>query len=261
MDEVHGGLGLIMLMDSGLPLPDRINHLLPLAAVSQQKDTVETSLPWSREKATLSVAPFLFTSDPSIHSIFHDREGHVLTGFVFSGTGKVGYQLLTATNRIALEGQGQDYAGLWVPLLDVVGREELRPFQVSITSTFPLYPDEPVNVDVVSAGEKPILSMDGILVPLIEDLNIDDLWHSSIVTSSGWHTLNTQDSTNQKFFVSNPGNWNSLRIENQRQLNMSRGPSVESVGKAVQQHEPISPITFLMLFIMSSGFLWLAPKI
>ncbi len=260
-EATYNGLGLILLLDGPLPLPARTRALIPAEFNPMEKDTVDLTFPWSGRSKTVKAPALQMAKGQHMEVLQTDHEGSPLTGYAFSGSGKIGFQLLPATYRLALEGQLEDYSNLWVPLFDAVAREASKPFDITLASSPPYYPDEPIRVDVVSADGVPELSSDGIPVPLEEDLVINDVWHGVVVADEGWHTLMTQDSSVLPYFISRRPAWHATRAEYQKQINKGFGPRKESGLQSQKVYSEISPLLFFLTFLLSAGFLWLAPKI
>jgi len=187
-----------------------------------------------------------------------------LSGFTNLGAGKAGFQLLHETYRLLLEGKTYDYANLWSPLLEATTRLKPQRFKIQIENQFPYYTDEPLSLSVIAAEEEPVLKSEATQLPLQEDVIVDDYWHTTTWTGkAGWHQLETQDSTQLNYFVAATDEWQSLRIANQHRQHNSRSTSYSERTKRelISVAKPVSPLLFFMIFLLSSGFLWLAPKL
>ena len=112
----------------------------------------------------------------------------VLSGYVNKGAGRIAFQLLQETYRLVLEGKKIEYASLWSPLLERAARTLNPKFKMEIEQSFAIYPDEPLDVNVIAANTTPQLRNDGVLIPLREDVVIDDYWHGNTWDAeAGWH--------------------------------------------------------------------------
>jgi hypothetical protein len=253
------GLGVIVLMnevDFKKKLP-----LLNTSLAQYPKDTVHLSVRKQR-----LVLPALAASVQASSAItpLTTSATRILSGYRNEVGGKIGFQLLHETYRLLLEGNENEYAALWSPLLESVARLAPQSFKIKINNTFPYYQDEPLSICVIAAAEDPELKSNTTKLPLQEDVLIDNYWHASTWTSKpGWHSLTTQDSTAFHYYVSLENEWNTLRIANQQHAHRAHATSVLSKAgkKLVTEHKPIAPVWFFIVFLMSSGFLWLAPKL
>ncbi len=131
--------------------------------------------------------------------------------------------------------------------------------KVRVASAFPVYPDEPVELEVVGPGP-PQVTVGGVPVPLAEDLQADDLWHGSVwFSGSGWHEVKGKDAA-AALFVARPGAWPSLRAEVQRRENALRAGDAVSMLSATRSEE-VPPLVFFLIFLFAAAFVWLSPKL
>jgi hypothetical protein len=191
----------------------------------------------------------------------------VLSGYVNKGAGRIAFQLLQETYRLVLEGRKMEYASLWSPLVERAARTQNPNFKIEMDQPFfPIYPDEPIDVNIIAANGSPRLMHDGALIPLREDVVIDDYWHGrSWANEAGWHQFTIeQDSSKQNYYVSHPNEWQSLRIAQLHKSNaaLSHNDSTSHNGLSiVKEQHPVSLFIFFIIFLLSAGFLWLVPKL
>lgn len=256
---IREGLGVVTLMND-IDLKKKL-PLLNASLKTYAHDTVHLKI--KTQSIVLPALPVSVQALPSITPI-SSSAARILSGYRNEVAGKVGFQLLHETYRLLLEGKTTEYATLWTPLLESTARLTAEPFKIQITNSFPYYQDEPLAVQVISSGDEPELKANSTLLPLLEDVLIDDYWHATTWTGkSGWHSLTTQDSTALHYYVSPESEWSALRIANQQQQHLSNKPSIISKKESnlITEHKPISALWFFMIFLLTSGFLWLAPKL
>lgn len=255
---VENGLGLIKLIDGS----DKKNRSsLALSIQENAKDTVRLNLNGSTE--VLSVAPWIVKE--SVEKIT-DENGRTLSGFVEKGIGKSGFQFLQETYQLILKGKEDHYAQLWSPLLEHVARTKNQLHKINIKNSFPIYPDEPIEIDVISAENKtPRLTFNQVAIPLREDVVVDDYRHGKVwADTSGWQSLAIEaDSISKNFYVAPVGSWTSLRTIHLRETNerTSSNSSAPTNYQTNREEQPVPLILFYILFLLSAGFLWLAPKL
>ncbi len=255
----RAGLGAIILLNS-TDTKSKI-PLLNASARAYAQDTVR--LKGTSTNFVLPATPVSIVAASVITPVVVSSN-RTLSGFVNLGAGKVGFQLLHETYRLLLEGKINDYANVWSPLLESITRLKLQRFKIQIENQFPYYTDEPLSINVIAANEDPILKNESTTLPLQEDVIVDDYWHATTwADKAGWHQLQTQDSTQLNYFVSAADEWQTLRVTNQHKQHQSRSTSYsERTEREVTSiAKPISPLSFFITFLLSSGFLWLAPKL
>ncbi len=253
------GLGAILFINS----TDTKNKipLLNASASTYAQDTVRlkgTTTGFVLPATPVSIVTSAVTTPIIISS------NRTLSGFVNVGAGKIGFQLLHETYPLLLEGKESDYASLWSPLLEATTRLKPQRFKIQLENKFPYYTDEPLSINVIAANEVPVLESENVKLPLQENVLVDDYWHATTWASkAGWHQLETQDSTQLNYFVAAADEWQTLRIANQHKQHQSRLTtySERTEIEMTSLTKPISPLMFFIIFLLASGFLWLAPKL
>ena len=258
-ESVKQGLGLITLINSSVPAA-QVNNFLDLKITKIKNDSAQLLI--NRERIKLPATPVQISSERKLFPIHREPTGRIVSGYYTSGLGKSGFQLLTNTYRIQLAGEKELYANLWSVLLETVSRKALKKYDLRFITPFPYYPDEPIQFEIISAAEKPTVKIDSIEIPLTENPFIKNVWHGKIwAKSSGWNSLIiAQDSSQHNFFVSQLGEWRSLRSFNQ-QKSLQKIATQKKQGVVQFVHQSVPRIIFLILFLLSVGFLWLAPKL
>ncbi|MEJ0032276.1 MAG: hypothetical protein WDO15_18765 [Bacteroidota bacterium] len=245
---ISDGLGLIIMPEKG-KLPIKFTTL-------KQKDTVRISLGTAGTIRLPALTLEAKQSNPLLTS--GDR---VLSGFNYSGAGKIGYQLLLENIPGPVSRQKTRHILHSGFRYSKNVREQKEDLKLRITSPFPYYENEPLSFDIISSGKQPTLRVDNTQLPLTEDIYIDDLWHGTVwFEGNQWHEM-TADSTKTFVPVSKEGTWKAARAANNRkatQQNISNQNTDEVT--ATTDDNTIKLILFL-IFLFSAGFLWLAPKI
>lgn len=263
---IQSGLGVILLplarpnpassstqREGGATLRSELISFMP----TRQKDTARVRL--NREGSFVLPALPLEVKPSTALLTAADR---VLSGYVHSGAGKIGYQLLHETYQLGLQEKPDAYSAVWVPLLEKCSRNVMQDFRLKITSPFPFYENQPVEFDVISSGEEPHVRSAGVDVPLAEDAYIDDLWHGRIWWEGvAWHDL-TVDSVTLWTHVAGKDSWKAISGNNNRKATaLSARKSSAQDTSQVRYDDRVLRITLFILFILASGFLWLAPKL
>lgn len=258
-ESVKQGLGLLTFYNSKEKM--KSSAFLSLSIRQISGDTVRLKL----GSSAFTFLTWPVTVIDVVEPITQVNE-RVLSGYVNKGAGRIAFQLLQETYRLVLEGKKMEYASLWSPLVERAARMQNPKFKIEMDQPFPIYPDEPLNINVIAANNAPLLMSDGVLIPLREDVVIDDYWHGrSWADEAGWHQfIIQQDSSKQNYYVSHPAEWQSLRIAKQHIANqaLSQNDSTSNGDLSiVKERHPVSLIIFFIVFLLAAGFLWLVPKL
>lgn len=255
----RSGLGSLTLLNTS-ELPKSVKNYLDLDVTRTKSDSAQLAI---RKKLIKVPATSIQVSSATTLSIIQEETGgRIISGYHTNGLGKSGFQLLDNTYVLELSGEKDMYAQLWSAVINALARRDIKKYDLLFTSPLPYYEDEPVEFKIIAAAEKPSVSLNSAEVSLAEDPLIKNVWHGKIwADQTGWHTLNIkQDSSNHNFFVSSIGSWSNIRIDNQQRALQNLVSKKTGSGTQLT-HQRIPPLIFLILFLLSAGFLWLAPKI
>ena len=261
--SIRAGLGVIILMNRLPEKNKRFVDFLPSDFKQSKEDTARVYFARSKHY-TFPVIPLKISSSPAIQ-IITQANGRILSGYSHHGFGKIGFQLLQETYRISLQGDSDDYAYLWAPLIEKTARAENESFKLKLKNLLPFYPNEPLFLEVISSGTHPAVYADSVQLALTEDVILDDLWHGvGWAGKPGWHQFSINaDSSIFNYFVSDTSDLKALRKTHQQKGNeLAASPN----PVAVHYHEkinltPVPALLFYLMFLIAAGFLWLAPKI
>ena len=257
-ESIKNGLGVLQLFNSVDKKNETDFFTIPIKDFA--KDTVLLKL--GTATFTLASLPAVINSNNTSTLQTKDR---VLSGFANKGAGKLGFQFLQETYRLVLQGNQIEYALLWSPLIEGTARVKILPFKIQLENEFPVYPDEPIDLNVVAAKEDITLEADGVPLPLREDVVVDNLFHGKTWAGKhGWHQFKIKgDSIAKNYYVSQVNEWQSLRIAQQQKANEIRSKQMNYKSHIQKQIKlkPIQVWVFFIMFLLSAGFSWLAPKL
>jgi hypothetical protein len=256
---VKNGLGVVQLFNS--INNKKTNEFLSIPITDFPKDTVQIQL--GNAAYTLSALPVAINQDNT--SILQTK-GRVLSGFVDRGAGKIGFQFLQETYRLILQGKQLEYALIWSPLIERSARFKNQSSKIQLENAFPIYPDEPITLNVIASKADVRLKADGISLPLREDVVVDNFFHGKTwAEKHGWHQFMLEDdSITKNYYVSDEHEWQSLRTAQQQKANqlVSHSDAVRLPrDQSSKEEKPISLLLFFITFLLSAGFLWLVPKL
>jgi hypothetical protein len=264
LESIRNGLGMIVHFND---VPSKVKGLKEFSSISfasMKQDTPYADV--GRNKAVmLKTLGESVVSSPEIQATLKSNDGRVFSGYSSQGVGHVGFQLIAETYGFAAEGKSEVYSLLWSELLERTSRVHQHPFRIRVHSRDPIYVNEPVEVEIVSAFDVPSLKADGVSVPLTEDVLIDNRWLGTMwFNETGWHSLRIdQDSTGVDVFIHDKDSWVSRRVSNQQHENRIRQSLVgaTNVNNAIAFAKPVPAWIFFISFLIAAGFLWLAPKL
>jgi len=254
LDAARGGIGIIIFLDEqALRLKDLSFKL--------ERAKVDSAVVKTPEGAVTMPTAGVRISSGIEKSVTMDEKGTAVNGYSLMGRGKIGWQLLTPTFTLLLEDKRSMYAHLWIPLLEATARFKPEPWHVHITSPFPWRKNEPLLFDLV-ASAPPRLVFDSATVPLQEDIVIDDLWHGTVwPRHDGWNRFQLPEGRSHSFYVSPSGQWQSLSLHQQRQLNQHRAIVHPDIAQNNFELQPWMAWLWATIFLLSASFLWLSPKL
>jgi hypothetical protein len=187
-----------------------------------------------------------------------------LSGYNFSGAGKIGVQLLQETYTQLATGEPEMYSSLWSPLLEALARPTSVATKIKVKNDFPIYVQEPIEIEMISNQSLPELVVDSVALPLRENVVIDNYWTTSFwAAQSGWHAVTSPaDSTMTNFYVFKSDQWQGVRSSALQNLNRAHESAYANESETtVVETKRISSFWFFVLFLLSAGFLWLVPKL
>lgn len=258
--SVKDGLGLIILLEK--PIDEKkLKPFLNIAFRKAANDTIHFKFR-SVEPQILQTIPVTIESSSNIEATLSNPTS-TLSGYQFSGFGKVGFQSLRETYSFLLKGLPSVYSEIWTPLVERTARMENKPYKISLTDSGPFYSDEPVTFQIISGEEKPDVEIDHIPLALTEDVLIDNIWYGKFWAGSpGWHQLLVQqDSTTLNFYVFRHGENASPSLTKQIDINARYASNQLGSFTSITETQKISIWIFFALFLLASGYLWLEPKL
>lgn len=256
---IASGLGMLTVIDNPAPAT-AVLKFLQRTVSNIKSDSASITINHTRSK--FPVTPVAVESGERQTSLLEDTNGRVVSGYGQHGFGKNGFSLLSNTFTLQLSGQAETYATLWSDMISALARKEQKPYDLAWLTSFPVYPDESIEFQITSASEKPSVLIDSVEVPVSEHSLVHHVWYGKFWAGrAGWNSLTIRQSTDTyNFFVSQPGEWNSLRVAHQQKA-MQKMISAQRDEQKEVVRQAIPRTLFFILFVLAAGFLWLAPKL
>lgn len=258
-ESIHDGLGALILFN-GLPKSTAsFRSLLPVTFINSKRDTAHFSL---AKKLMLQTWPVEPKNDGKIIPTIKNSD-RILAGYVYQGFGKIGFEILQQTYQLMLTGDSSSYKNLWKTIILGNARNEERRNRIEVKNQFPVFPGEPIVVEVLSTEKTPVLLHEGQPIALAEDVLIDEVWTTKIWPGkNGWHDLQLQgDSTKESYYVSERESWKSLAKANSTRITKAHSSKNFGEQKITWRYESVGAWIFFAMFIVSAALLWLLPKL
>lgn len=260
-DAVKAGLGMVVLHSD---IPSKVTPLFPFTLSKSASDTIQLQVPGVGTLSE-SLCDGEVTRAPGLVPVLQNKDGRVAAAYVYHGLGHIGIQRLEGVYRHLLENNADAYNYYWNKFLQTVARTAGQPFEIRVLNKT-IYPEQPVSIEVISSGEVPALSLDGIPLPLVEKSTLEDVYQTTAwISEPGWHKLQVDNNSTQlPVYVHPAGAWSSLRDAELTRINKlawSNNVVPQDDDATKTESQPVSLLWFFLLLLGSLGFLWLVPRL
>jgi hypothetical protein len=256
------GLGVLLLMDQVGNKNKQANLISRIALLKDDQDTIHLSFYESSKKHILKKQRLIINPEQDIVPVLASND-KVLSAYHHQGFGKVAMQLLNETYQLRLSGDSTAYAAIWTDLISKSSRIKSIKTEITIADQFPYYPGVPLTFNMLSNEERPQLYYENQIVPITEDLLIDNQWSATMRPQKvGWNSVQLSDSTQYDFYVFDEHEWSALRL--QQQMNMHQAEVIEQHEgdyESIHRYKTVPVYYFYLIFVLAMGFLWLVPKL
>lgn len=258
-DAVNRGLGLMMLFAESPERLPVVNRFFPSMFRAAAVDS--TTLMLSHKATTFPCWPVQVTLGDAI-PIWTSSTASLVSALRHQGLGKVSFSLIQNSYTLMLQGDSLRYAAYWNPLLEQTMRVPLRAADIMPDPhTLPRV-HQPIRIEVMTNNREPVLYYDSIRIPLREDSRISGRWQGTLYEDvPGWHHLQCEG-TSRPLYIFAKTNWTVPEVYSSFRSNVkyNRLPSQDDM--VIQTHDAlIPPLIFYIAFLLTAGFLWLAPKL
>jgi len=238
-----------------------------------QQDTRSTRASWAGNAATATAAPFALVHTATVAGLITEQDGHLLAGAKRAGWGKVAMSLVPQTFPWQLEGKEEVYASYWTNLLSAVAKQEVQQKYWQLSAPQVPKPNQPLTLtftddaagsDVPSATVTSVADSSSINLPLAQSpVQPTQFSGTCWPRRSGWHQVQTAGGPPFFFYVQDSADWafaEMLARHQETQAYISRAETAAVATAVAYQEKPVPLIWFFVLFVLSSGFLWLEEK-
>ncbi len=259
--SIEAGLGVLILFNENPASSKSAKALFETKFTPFKSDTAQFFV--RSKKITLPAWQVNVAISTNLKAITQSKN-RILSGYEFHGFGKTGFQFLQETYQLTLRGDSTIYHSIWSDLIGSLARTAQQQHTISLNTPFPIFQNEPLELQVISNEKEPRLFYKNSLIPLKENFYIDDVYTGKFWTDQkGWDTLNIEgDSTKFFFYVSKKDSWASLATANsihQTKLMANTNHTEERPEQVT--HTPYPKWIFYTMFLLGACFLWIVPKL
>ncbi|WP_237143928.1 hypothetical protein [Pontibacter pamirensis] len=241
-----------------------------------QQDTRSTRASWAdNTTAIATAAPYTLVYTTAVAGLVAEQNDQFLAGAKRAGWGKVAMSLVPQTFPWQLEGKEEVYASYWANLLSAVAKQEVQETFWQLASPQVPRPNQPLTLtftdyaaagaDVPSATVTHMADSSSVDLPLAQHpLQPTQFSGTFWPRRSGWHQVQVSGAAPYSFFVQDSAVWAFTTIQARQQATQdfvaqqNAAPVAEAA--VAYNEEPVPLIWFFLLFVLSSGFLWLEEK-
>ncbi|WP_299990126.1 hypothetical protein [uncultured Pontibacter sp.] len=243
-----------------------------------QQDTRTASANWISNSiaAAIPASPYTLVNSEAVSGLIEEQSNNLLAAGRKAGWGNVAMTVVPQTFSWQLGGKQNTYASYWAHLLSSVARREVQekfwqlekrqipqvhqPVTLKLTD-YTL--DNPV--DAPKATVRSIVDTTLAGIALQQNVHQPEVYEGTFwPRRKGWHVVESQGVEPFYFLVQDSAAWTHQSIQAKREATLQfatqqqRKQTISSIAYAEEQ-APV--IWFFLLFVLSSGFLWLEEKL
>lgn len=209
-------------------------------------------------------APYQFRNNFSLQTI-HGSDAKIWSAYERLGAGRVGSTVFQNTFELILNGNAKTYQSFWSELIEKISKRKTPAAQWR-ANRHVAYLDQPFEFALRTSIPKPsVETSSGHSIPLQRDLHVKSLWKGQVYPRDiGWKQLYlSQDSSAVfQYYVTDSSQWKSITNFHTVKDNQIRFNDTNHSPPAPRETlKPLNPLWFFLIFILCSGYLWLAPKL
>jgi hypothetical protein len=206
-----------------------------------------------------------------LRPLVNEGDGSMLVARQTRGWGQIALNLLTDTYRWSLEGKSREYEAFWAYLIRTMAKKQVLDQQWNL-SPLPIV-QHPITLQLSALAPSTDLpraavnrggSGPSVPVNFRQDASFAERFQTTFwPDSTGWYAVRTDQGTPHWFYVFGPEDWKTVQQSKRREATLAKNTlsTVEIAAQtAIASQEEMPAIWFFLLFLVSSGFLWLEEK-
>lgn len=252
----EAGLGMILLQNDVRlsALPDWLRF--KIKDFNMDEKFIEVN--FSENKTKLEAPETTFVVNGLQESIL-SFQGEALAVVKPYGQGLVTSSVIDNTYKLALKGEKVAFEAFWNDLIESVLTDD--PSDLIVKTKIPVE-DEPVTLQLWSNDALPEVLYQSASLPIIQREFIPQRWSATVwPLGAGWQNITLND-MDYAFYVFDENDWQQVRNNERYEINrkyFSKG--TVTTPKVNDVKIPISLWWFYLLFLCSTAYLWLQPKL
>ncbi len=244
--------------------------------VSQQ-DTRNARAAWVSQTATIPALPYTLVSAEAITGLVEEQGNNLLAAGKKAGWGTVALTLVPQTFSWQLEGKRNTYASYWAHLLSSVAKEEVQEKFWQLVKPQAPQLHHPVTLTLTNytlsnlqeapkAKVRSIADTATVSIALAQNAHQPEQFSGTYwPKQTGWHVAESPEVEPFYFFVQDSAAWphQTILAKQQATQQFVQQQSIKPTSEAAISYtkEQVPVIWFFLLFVLSSGFLWLEEKL
>ncbi|SIT88591.1 hypothetical protein [Pontibacter indicus] len=243
-----------------------------------QQDTRNAWANWATGAPTeaISVSPYTLVSSKAVTGLIAEQNNNLLAAGRRAGWGTVAISVVPQTFSWQLEGKQGTYASYWAHLLSSVAKREVQEKFWQVSKPQAPQVQQPLTLKLTdytltaaSAIPSPTVrstadtTRTGIALrqsPHQPEVYEGTFWPHC----TGWHVVESPGVEPFYFLVQDSKAWPHQAIQAKREATLQFASQQQGIGVAqttAHVAEQVPVIWFFLLFVLSSGFLWLEEKL
>ena len=244
----------------GMGLCIRVSELsIPRKSLTSNLARYELKSANDKEEQSL----FLRPAKTSLAAL-KDKSGRVIAATNLYGKGKVTGLVSLSTYKWILESKESTYKRYWS---DIIGGSASMKSGNAAFEIFPQFPIVRQTIRVTARQVSltvPTIRMNNVLLAPRQNVALSSDWDAlAYATSAGWNSISINGNEGS-FYIYDKDSWQDLRNSNKIKVNVAASELSQPLksAKLLKTMEKRFPVwIFFVLFALSSGFLWLEPKL
>jgi hypothetical protein len=244
----------------GMGLSIRVSELnIPRKSLTSNLARYELKSANDKEEQSL----FLRPSNTSLAAL-KDKSGRVIAATTLYGKGKVTGLVSLSTYKWILESKESTYKRYWS---DIIGGSASMKSGNAAFEVFPQFPIVRQTIRVTARQASltvPSIRINNEVLAPRQNVVLSSDWDAlAYATSAGWNSISINGNEGS-FYIYDKDSWQDLRRSEKMMANLAASEISQPLksAKLLKSIEKTVPIwIFFLLFALSSGFLWLEPKL
>jgi hypothetical protein len=243
-----------------------------------QQDTRNARANWTNgtTAAAIPVSPYTLVSSDAVTGLIEEQNNNLLAAGRKAGWGTVAMSVVPQTFSWQLEGKQATYASYWAHVLSSVAKREVQEKFWQVAKPQMPQVHQPITLKLTDytlteASSTPKATVRSTAdtnrtgIALQQGVHQPEIYESTFwPRRAGWHVVETQGVEPFYFLVQDSIAWHHQDIQAKREATLqfaAQQRHTETASTTAYTEEQIPLIWFFLLFLLSSGFLWLEEKL